>query len=196
MRGRGLRLAPRCLGGYDAQMRIVLASGLMGIVAALVSGLVEYVLTGGASTWIPLIAGLVGAVAGLIVGIRVLPRQEEQFYTPRTVTELTKAVRGKTSVEADTLNELHVGSRIRVSGEISDVSSTLFFSGYTVDLKLDDGEGASVNAEFSKNWFPMLRTLRVGDQVNIDGKITDISEWSIWIDDCRIAPDDPPRADM
>ena len=170
-------------------MRSVWASGIGGIAGASAGGLAEYVMTGGSSTWIPLLAGLVGAVVGLTVSVILMPRKEEPFYTPRTVSELTKAVSGKTSVEADITSEPHVGSRIKVSGVVTDIASTFLFPGYTVDLRLvggEEDEGLSVDAEFSRKWSAKLRTLRIGDRMDVDGRISSISQWSVSIDDCRI----------
>ena len=146
-------------------MRSAWVSRIAAIATAFVGGLAEYVMTGETSTWIPLLAGLVGAVFGLIVSIILLPRQEGPFYTPRTVSELTNAVSGITSIEADTVRKPHIGSRIKVSGVITDISAIRVFIvfEYLVRLEVRDcaeAEEHKVVAVFGRRYSSKLRTLR------------------------------------
>ena len=167
-------------------MRYLWSSVATAFVCALTGGVAEYVMTGGTSTWVPLVAGLIGAVPVLIVGIFGLRRRKEPLYTSRTASELTEAVEGKTSVEADIISQPHMGFRLKVNGIIIDIDSRLFFPGYTVDLQPGENKDISIYAEFGRRWSPRLRTLRVGDYLGIDGKIWSINRWSVSVDDCRI----------
>lgn len=181
-------------------MRSVWASGIGGIAGASAGGLAEYAMTGGSSTWIPLLAGLVGAVVGLAVSATLLSHQKEPFYTPRTVSELTSAVRGITSVEADLISKQHIGSRIKVSGAIADIWSIGFFpiGWYTVILNAKESgedEEYEVRARFSRRYSSKLRTLRIGDHMKVDGKIIEINSWTIGIGSCRILNLDSPQND-
>ena len=170
-------------------MKSSIVPGIVGIIAAFVSGVVEYFLTGGTSTLIPLWAGVFGALVAWIVYHYLLRREdsprevlhsqvnEEPFYTPRTPTELLHAIRRRTSIEADRINERHIGSRIRVSGEVREISKKS--EGYIVMINLEregDEPSVSVFADFDESWSSKLGTLEIGDQLNIDGEIKDISK--------------------
>ena len=181
-------------------MRSVWASGIGGIAGASAGGLAEYVMTGGSSTWIPLLAGLVGAVVGLAVSVTLLSRQEEPFYTPRTVSELTNTVRKITSIEADLISRQHIGSRIQVSGEITNISAlrVLIVFEYWVYIRVGDcaqDEAHLVVASFGRRYSSKLRTLRIGDHISVDGKISEIRSYEIRMGDCRILTLDSPRND-
>ena len=180
-------------------MKNSIASGIVGIIAAFISGVIEYFFTGGTSTLIPLWAGVLGTLIAWIVSHFLFRRKdsprevihsevneellhsevnEEPFYTPRTPTELLHAIRGRTSIEAEKISERHIGSRIRVSGEVNEISK--ISEGYSVMIKLEregDESSVSVFAHFDESWSLKLGTLEIGDQLNIDGEILDINKF-------------------
>ena len=181
-------------------MKSSIASGIVGFIAAFVSGVVEYFLTGGTSTLIPLWAGVVGALIAWIVCHFLLRREdsprellrredsprevlhsqanEEPFYTPRTPTELLDAIRGRTSIEVERINERNIGSRIRVRGEVNDISKRSEEYILTINLEREGDESSVfVIAYFDESWSSKLRTLEIGDQLNIDGEIEDINKY-------------------
>ena len=150
---------------------------------AVVAGVAEYAMTGGASTWTPLMAGSAGALAGWLV-VLLLFSGKDPFYTPRTVSELTEAVSSATAVEAANISRPHVGKGIRVSGAVVDVRKPSFWR-TSVWFTLDENNRFIGVATFNRWWFSRIRTLTVGDNIHVDGRIEGIERGYLRINKLR-----------
>ena len=176
--------------------RTLWASGISGFITAVVAGVAEYAMTGGASTWTPLMAGSAGALAGWLV-VLLFFSGEEPFYTPRTVSELTEAVSSATAVEAANISRPHIGKGIRMSGVVIDVRKMSFWR-TSVWLRLDENHRVIGVAKFNARWFSRLRTLTVDDHIHVDGKIEGVERSYLSINrprDIRILSQRGPTND-
>ena len=165
-------------------MRSVTLSGLAGIVVAVIAGGTELLLTGGNSTFVPLISGLIGAFAGWIVLVAFFSDQV-QTYSPYTFDQITSSIRDLTNIERKIRLRLYRGQRLRVVGEIRDVSKLpLFVLGHSVFIQIEPYK--YIHAVFSMRWSARVRALRVGEIVEIDGKIQDADSRSISLSWSRL----------
>lgn len=159
------------------------AALVAGMAAAIVSGVVEYMVTGGNSTWAPLVSGVSGALIGWLVCLAVFP-QTSDVVSWRTPSELVAMVSDDlTLAEAANLVRPHIGSRIEVSGRVTDVIAspdfTWFLSRYVVFVNSDDG--VKTISHFGAFAGKSVLRLKKGDRVTVVGRVERVASHEIQL---------------
>ncbi len=184
---------------------------------AVVSGVAEYVLSDGTSGWIPLAAGVAGAVAGWLAllafpsGGKTRAAPVEPAADPpaapvdpaaaaraapaapvvkRTASELMDMFSGGlTSVQAQNLVRPYIGSAIDFCGEVSNVSES---SPGRVSVFFWVDEFRLLCAGLDPSCADEGRRLRRGDTVCVSGEIKTIEKLRFFVESCRLKPFDGP----
>ena len=166
---------------------------LWGLVTAGVAGLAEYWLTSGTSGWVPLVAGLGGVGATVLLRLTLGARKgqskpwastEDTKRTEKgdqaiavsgyTIAELTSAMKGNlTSLERGRRKQLFLDKLVETRGVVSDVGKA--GDRHWIDLQVDDREVSC--------WFDGvvagIDSLKIGDRARIRGKVGDLGPSSV-----------------
>ena len=162
--------------------------------AALV-GFFEYVMSGGTSGWVPLWAGLASGIITVIVLLLIQSFESkpvDRAFTPRSENELVDQVRGLTEMAAKPIVDRHIGSWMTVRNlPVYDVTTE---SG---DVVLVENMPSYTRPGFflsfdKKEWIDKLKILNRGDTINMIGRISDISDDIIWLEQCEIVDGNDP----
>ena len=181
------------------------ASALVAVVMVLISAIVEYLLTGGTSGWVPLVSGLAGVVGGPVLLPRALRlagltapswsssiAEPTEQYSQRSPRELIRAVGGKTTIQAEQISKLYVGPRLVVEGTVYDIKhGTEDRATYEVSIEIPGWIFAApcfAFADFSQGQSASVRSLQKGDTIAVDGRIARIGESFIALEDSRLLP--------
>jgi hypothetical protein len=103
--------------------------------------------------------------------------------TPQFLQSLLKA---HTEVQAEKLLDIYVGKWMQLSGEVCHVgkfeygSSTVMFAGQP------DKDDPAVMLYFSKVWTERLSVLRLGNNINVIGRIGSVNGLRVRLDDCEL----------
>ena len=107
--------------------------------------------------------------------------QPPKSYTERTVGELLSTVGGLTSMEADRFASRHIGKWIRVQSVISNISCDELFFHVLLGRKLEP----LALLQFSKEACPSIETMRRGDRLAAEGRVTAIDPFMVYMDHCE-----------
>ena len=157
------------------------------LVVAIISGLTEYILTDGLSTWIPLAAGIIGALIGGSICVLIVPRKKRPNARKSAIEDIVSG--NLTSIEANRLVKPYIGSTIEVSGTVLNVSAIqgVFFWFLERHLiVIDIGHGRKIFAVFRWFFTSSVRRFRVGDKVSVYGTIEEIREAALDLASCHI----------
>ena len=161
------------------------------ILPAILAGFFEYPMSGGTSGWVPLWAGLAsGILTAAVLFFIQAPEPgkpgesgNDRIFINKPHHELTKQIKGLTSVAAKPVIERYKGAWINARGEIHDVDDR----GDTVAVYLFEEEEPGIVLHFKKNkWFHKLKMLDRGESINVTGQIDSISERMIWLENCEL----------
>ena len=169
-------------------------------VSILFGGLALSFLTPLELKWIWPVAALI-SFATFIVASRLAAREErrrgttaangsaDKVYTQWTASEIVEAVKGQTSMQATGIVQPHRGKWLKVDGEVRDISElpTLFWWHYIPLVILGEESGLTFSMRFKRRrWRAELETLRQGDRLAAEGRITDIGPTMINLDNCEV----------
>ena len=113
--------------------------------------------------------------------------QQNPSNTELSPKELCKKFKGLTDMEVKERSKPYIDQKIRLNLTVENVDKTwpgLWFHGYTVDGRADDG--ASISADFPSKWRDNVSKLRIGHEIIVDGEIRDISDVLLFLGDCKI----------
>jgi len=184
--------------------------GFCGVVAACTSGLAEYLITDGTSTYVPLVSGLAGASFGLVYGWiapRLVPSPLASDYT---VAELQRSVANTTTLEREAKSKIYKGELITVHGRVTDIKkdgpdsivldtlygmslSWVFFTLYRVSIDVQDG--GSVSALFSPAWNRKIRSITSDYKVVVRGKVRSVYKNVVFLSSCDLIEVRPPEVE-
>lgn len=104
-------------------------------------------------------------------------------YTRRTPMELVAEFDGRTEIVAKELTKRHLGQWLRVQGRVRNISP---FMDDLIVVYLDQKPPEPQLALYFEEgvWRSRLNVLDKGDEVVVDGKIEDISERAVRLEDC------------
>jgi hypothetical protein len=98
---------------------------------------------------------------------------------------LVSLLSGHTEVQAERLLDIYVGKWIKVSGDVSHVGkfehghSTVMFTSQRLEVP-------SIIMHFGGAWTERLSVLRLGNKINVIGRIDLVQELRIFLDDCEL----------
>ena len=176
-----------------------MTTGGVSVAAALIAGAAEYVMTGGTSGWVPLGAGVAGAVGGWLVTIAVvghgrvpaqgLPSESlaGRTFVRQSPTEIVEDFRtDQTSLEIELLSKRFVGHWLEVDGVVRDVAKGP--PGVAATVRLEIGSRPDIALLFSHR-APDLEAvllLKKGLKVRARGRISSVVRTTITLKECEL----------
>ena len=109
-------------------------------------------------------------------------RKKGRIYTHRPASEIVEAVKDQTSMQAASIVQSYRGKWLKVDGEVRDISElpTLFWWHHIPLVILREESGVTFSMRFKRGrWKAELETLRLGDKLEVEGRITDIGPTTI-----------------
>ena len=172
-------------------------AGVLGSLSCpLLTSVAEYILTGGVSGWKPVVAAVVGAVAGLLVARMVIGKpapqtpepSESRVLSPRSPSELVALTRGKTEIAAKDATRPHIGTWLQFQGRVVDVGEADQDHEKVMQVILEDlSFGFSrMYSHFDSPWRKRIEILAIGDQVTVTGEISSILPHVIFLKKCEM----------
>lgn len=111
---------------------------------------------------------------------------EERVYTTWTSHQLFESLQRKefTSLQIDSMVKPHIDKWIKIDEQISNVSEYADSISITI---LAEGMVRIIRLDFEKiRWKPRLETLQPGDRLLAEGRITNLDQYTMSIDDCEV----------
>ena len=116
-----------------------------------------------------------------------LPVEGERLFSRRTPEELIALVKGQTGLTASDLTKPHIGTWLRIEGPIYNIDPP---SHSTITVVMDLSGGFSdllVFLSFDEtHWRDRLRILDIGDSITAIGKIHQIDNAGISLEECEL----------
>ena len=186
----------------------VIASAMGFLGSGVTGAVVEYLMTGGTSGIVPIIAAFVGGIPVAIwlyflggsggeenPGFAVQAAQgversqgddgnrRKRFFTQWTVDEMVNEQQGKTSLSATATSRKHEGHWLRFTGPVFDVDE---FGG-EIRIPIDADVSGLVHTRFDKKrWAGQSGILRKGDVVTVVGRIQSTYDGGVSLTDCEL----------
>ena len=188
-------------------MQRVVAEWYWVVASAILPGsfaaIIQYILTGGVSGWIPLVATLLGGIVAAVVLLftakrrpldltksyePLVPLTEGRAISPRTPAELVAEIKGLTEIVATDVSRRHIGQWLRVQGQVRDVSQR-FISKGTIIVSITGAETTLLLFLYfdAKIWGSQVSSFIVGDRISAIGKIDRIDRTGlIRLEECAL----------
>jgi len=119
-----------------------------------------------------------------------VPSAEESPATPRvflgsgiTPRFLMDYVSGKTRVQIQAAVSPYIGKWMTVTGPVDEVSTPAYNSQHVI---LYFGVLSQVSLVFGQKWFDNLGTIHRGTEIKVIGRLAEVSELIISLDDCEL----------
>jgi hypothetical protein len=168
--------------------RMVLVATLL---PAALAGVFEYFMSGGTSGWVPLWAGVVSGVLTVSVLMLIQARERtvgERAFSKRTPHELAEQIRGLTEMAAKPIVERHRGAWLQVHTRIDDMA--VQGSRLVVENLVSYTQPGLVMSFQKRTWSDKLKILDRGDRIDVIGRISDMYDDVIWLEDCELVEND------
>ena len=183
---------------------------LIGVASpGILASIVEYLITGGISGLVPAVCAIIGGFGtfGVLLYVEkqldspdpdqsvdsaMSPRTQDllpeptdcRFFTPRTPAEMVAEQEGKTSIVAQDLGERHKGNWLKVEGAISNVAE--WFGDLKVTLDSTQSQPLVFLDFDPTKWKTRLKTLDEGDRIVAVGKIGDVNDKWVSLENCEL----------
>lgn len=183
------------------------STALVGFVLpAVMATVIEYVLTGGTTGVIPIIAALLAGVPTLVVlyslgafadqsepqtdnqiepqtGNQIDDRQD-RYFTPRPLRDLVREQQENTTLIANQMSKRHIGHWKKVEGRVLDVYSV---NRGIVIFAETTGEDVRVFLYFDANrWNTKLNSIDKSDVISVIGQIDKIERRNVSLENCEL----------
>ena len=107
----------------------------------------------------------------------------DRVYTTWAVDEIWESMKGSTSIQIAHLAQLHIGKWLKVSNKVRNVDEL----STDISVSVKASSIGLIFLLFPKNrWKGRLETVRKGDGIIAEGKITKIDEDLIRLEDCEV----------
>ena len=116
------------------------------------------------------------------------PYPKERAYVGSNITPeyLSRLFDGHTQLQTQSLTNIYIGKWMRVSGRVEDVSSGSRTMSATLELSRIHLY-PKVSLTFDKvKWNDRISILTVGDDIVVDGRISNIGQTWTYLEDCEI----------
>jgi hypothetical protein len=117
-----------------------------------------------------------------------VPKAEKRIFVGPDITPqfLFSLLSGHTEVQAERLLDIYVGKWIKLSGDVNHVGKFEYGSS-TVMFSSQPSKGVPVVAmEFSEAWTGRLSVLRLGNNINVIGRIKSVNAMRVKLEDCEL----------
>ena len=157
------------------------------ILPGTLAAILEYILSGGTSGWIPIVAAAAGGILAWVILPHILPSPTSRIFVKKTGSELVEKIKDMTDVAAEPIVDSYIGLWMDVNGRINNVARGIG----TVTVYIDGGDvGPGFVLSFGKRlWFDKLKILDKGEKISAVGQIEGVSELFISLEKCELSDD-------
>ena len=117
---------------------------------------------------------------------RLLPSASaspNKIYTMRTIEEISEEFNNRTDMQANKIVSKHIGKWIKIQEEVSNVSEHKD----EITVAIHRSVTRTIYLDFDKkDWKEYLETMRKGDRIIAEGKITGINRLWIGVSNCEV----------
>lgn len=161
------------------------------LLPAALAGVFEYFMSGGTSGWVPLWAGVVSGVLTACVLLLIQTEERtvaERAFSKRTPNELTNQIHGLTEMAAKPVVDRHRGSWLQVRTRVDNMAEQ--GSKLVIENLASYTQPGLVLSFHKRAWSDKLKILDRGDRIDAMGRIADIHDDVIWLEDCELVEND------
>lgn len=108
--------------------------------------------------------------------------QERKIYTLRTAQELFDEFKNRTDMEAQRLLQPHIGKWLVVE----DVVKNVLEQDRSIAVLVGKRLGPTICLVFEKDWQQQLETLREGDAIMAEGRISEVDSSAMYLSNCEM----------